>query len=659
MAERKGRRRREDGPDPEPTGRRGRRRMKPDTGAPATGDTTQPRDAGADDIWGGTGRPDGPDDIWGGTGTPGGAGGAMGDTGRPSGPDGIWGGAGRPAGADAAWGGTGAPGGAGGSMGGGGWGPGGPGRGRDNGFPPEGADGAPGQAGRAAAADGAGRPAASDGAGGASRAGKGRRGGGGAGAVRVLTENRFGFLALVVTALAALYGVAYVTRPAPVKPVVAAPARVAVESVTTVCPDPAGGRVSTVTPPGGKGAGRATVAEVKAKAATLAELDRPGVLWKKDLPARSAPVKVAGTGAMAAGLEAVQTTKKTRGAARGLASVRCAEPGSSAWFVGPGPAAADVTLHLTNADAAQAVLEIMVYAGEGPVVGESGNALVLQPGEHRVVKVSDLAPSPLIMAVEVRTTTGRVAAAARAVLSGGKGTDWLPLAAAPATQVVVPGLPGGGGRRELFVTAPGESDTVVQVKALTADGFYAMKNRETVEVPAGSTVSLDLSTGVGGQPSAIVLTAPVPVVAGLMITGTGAAQDIAFSAGAAPLDLGSVLADNRTAKDVSTRLILSAPQGTARVRLQTYPDRGAPPAPVDVEIPASRTKEIKLSPPAGKSGDYSLVVLPLPGSAPVYGGQIMDERTKDGLLLTATPLARSRVWTLTRPTVESPMTVLP
>ncbi|WP_344056332.1 DUF5719 family protein, partial [Sphaerisporangium rubeum] len=491
------------------------------------------------------------------------------------------------------------------------------------------------------------------------RAKQARGGGGASVVVRGLVQNRFGFLALVVTALAALYGVAYVTRPAPVKPVVAAPARVAVESVSALCPDPAGGRVTTVTPPGGKGTGRATVAEVKDKASPLAELDRPGAPWHKDLPAGSGPVEVAATGAMALGLEAVQTTKATRGAARGLSSVRCAEPGSSAWFVGPGPAAADVTLYLTNADSSQAVIEIMVYAGEGPVVGESGNALVLPPGEHREIKVSDLAPSPLVMAVEVRTTTGRVAASARAVLGEKKGSDWLPPAAAPATQVVVPGLPGGGGRRELFVTAPGEADTVVQVKALTADGFYAMKNRESVEVPAGSTVSVDLSTGIGGQPSAIVLTAQAPVVAGVMITGTGSTQDIAFGAGAAPLDLGSVLADNRTAKGTSTRLILSAPQGTARVRLQSLPGRGAPPAPVDVEIPASRTKEIKLSPPSGKAGDYSLVVVPLPGSAPVYGGQVMDERTEDGLLLTTTPLARSRTWTLTRPTVESPATVLP
>ncbi|MFC4586489.1 DUF5719 family protein [Sphaerisporangium corydalis] len=493
--------------------------------------------------------------------------------------------------------------------------------------------------------------------------------------MRALIENRFAFLALVLIALAALFGVAYVTRPGVVAVPALKPARVAVESVSTVCPDPGGARVSTITPTGGKGTGRATVTEVTEAGKTAAgkggkpvkteeparpeaTLDRPGVLWQREVPAKSGPLEVAGTGAMAAGLEATQTSRKTDGAARGLAGVRCAEPGPGAWFVGPGPAAADVTLYLTNADAAQAVVEVMVYSGEGPVVGDAGSGLVLKPGEHREVRVRDLAPSPLVMAMEVRTISGRVSAAARVNLGDGKGTDWLPQSAEPATRVVVPGLPGGGGLRQLYVTAPGEGDTVVKVKALTADGFYAMKNRETLEVPAGSTSSLDLSTGIGGQASALVLTADVPIVAGVMVTGTGGKQDVAFSAGAVPIDIGSVVADNRAGKKISSRLILSAPGAAGKVRVQTLPARGAAPPPVDVAIPASRTKEVKTAAPGGR-GDYSVVVLPLPGSGPVYGGRVMDERATGGLLLTVQPLALARTWALVPQTVESPEVVLP
>ncbi|GAA3830542.1 hypothetical protein GCM10022226_59240 [Sphaerisporangium flaviroseum] len=476
--------------------------------------------------------------------------------------------------------------------------------------------------------------------------------------MRLLIENRFGFLALVLIALTALFGVAAVTRPGVAALPAVTPGRVAVESVATVCPDPGGARVSTITPPGGKGRGRTTITEIKAKAAPPATLDQPGLLWQREVPEKSGPLAVAGSGAMAAGLEATQTTRRTDGARRGLAGVRCAEPGSSTWFVGPGPAAADVVLYLTNADEAEAVLEVMVYAGEGPVVSDTGNGFVLKPGEQRTIRVGDLAPSPLVMAVEVRTISGRVAAAARVVVPKGKGTDWLPVSAEPSTSVVVPGIPGGGGRRELYVTAPGEADTVVRVKALTADGFYAMKNRETIEVAAGSTGSLDLSTGIGGQPSAIVLTADVPILAGMLVTGTGAKQDIAFSAGAPPIDIGSVVADNRSGKKISSRLILSAPAAAGKVRVQTLPKRGPAPAPVDVAIAASRTKEIKLAPPGGR-GDYSVVVLPLPGSGPVYGGRVMDESTAGGLLVTAQPLALARTWAIVPRTIESPAVVLP
>ncbi|MFG1875170.1 DUF5719 family protein [Sphaerisporangium sp. NPDC049003] len=476
--------------------------------------------------------------------------------------------------------------------------------------------------------------------------------------MRALIENRFAFLALVLVALTALFGVASVTRPGVAAVPAVTPHKVAVETVSTVCPDPGGARVSTITPPGGKGAGRTTISEVRAETSPLASLDQPGLLWQRDLPAKSGPLEVAGVGAMAAGLEAAQTTRKADGTARGLAGVRCAEPGSSAWFVGPGPAAADVVLYLANADAAQAVLEVMVYAGEGPVVNDSGNGLVLKPGEHRAVRVRDLAPSPLVMAVEVRTISGRVAASARAVLGKGKGTDWLPAAAEPATSVVVPGIPGGGGLRELYVTAPGEADTTVHVKALTADGFYAMKNRESLDVTAGSTASLDLSTGIGGQPSALVLTADVPIVAGVMATGTGTKQDVAFSAGAVPIDIGSVVADNRAGKKISSRLVLSAPGAAGKVRVQTLPLKGAAPPPVEVEIPASRTKEIKLAPP-GVRGDFSVVVLPLPGSGPVYGGRVMDERAPDGLLVTTQPLALARTWAIVPSISEAPTVVLP
>ena len=508
--------------------------------------------------------------------------------------------------------------------------------------------------------------------------------------MKSLIENRFGLLALVLVALGALYGVAYASRPAPVVHTPPKPVRALMESLTTVCPSPGGSRVSVVAPPGSQGQGSATVGEVeeapapdggapekgsetkagdesKKGAADKAdkadkpptELGQPGVLWQQDMKAGTGPLAVAGAGSMAAGLEAAQTARADAGSQRGLASVRCVEPGSDAWFVGPGPSAAAMALYLTNADSAPANVEVMIYAGEGPVLSDRGSGMVLQPGEHRTVKLSDLAPSPLVMAVEVSTSGGRVAAAIKAVLGKGKGVDWLPAAAPPATQVVVPGIPGIAGLRELYVTAPGEQDTVVQVKAVLKDGSYALKNKETVDVLAGSTSTFDLSTGIGGQPAAVILTSDVPIVAGMKITGTGLSQDVAFTAGASPIDLGSVVADNRATRKQQSRLVLSAPFAAARVKVQSVPKRGSVPEPVEVEVPAARTKEVKLAAPPGGESGFSVVLQPEPGSGPVYGGRTLVEDTPSGQLITVQPLAPASIWALVPPTADSPSAVLP
>ncbi|GAA3122699.1 DUF5719 family protein [Streptosporangium carneum] len=471
--------------------------------------------------------------------------------------------------------------------------------------------------------------------------------------MKSLIENRFSLLGLVLVALLALYGVASASQPKALAKPAQGLRKVPVASVTAVCPDTGDTAVGVVTPPGGQGPGAAAITVGDRR---LDPPRTPGNLWHEKIPAKSGPLVVTATGSMAAGLEASQTRRETSGTHRGLAGVRCVEPAASTWLVGPGPAAADVALHLANPYPAPATVEIMVYAGEGPVVSDSGNVIILRPGESRTIDLKDVAPSPLVMAVEVRTSSGRVTAAARAVMHGGRGVDWLPASAPPATRVVVPGIPGGGGGRQLLVASIAETDALVEVKALTPDGTYALKGKELLEVPAGSVATLDLSSGIASRASAIVLTSETPIVAGLVVTGTGKKTDVAFTAGAAPIVLGSVVADNRTGGDKSSRLVLSAPEAAGRVSVQVLPREGQAPEPFEVDIPAARTKQVSLP---KTDGPFGVLVLPASGSGPVYGGRVMDERIKKGLALTLQPLAAARVWALVPPITESVATVLP
>ncbi|WP_329090495.1 MULTISPECIES: DUF5719 family protein [unclassified Streptosporangium] len=471
--------------------------------------------------------------------------------------------------------------------------------------------------------------------------------------MKSLIENRFSLLVLVLVALLALYGVAYATQPQAVATPAPGFEKVPVASVTAVCPAPGDTSVGVVAPPGSREPGSATLVTGDK---TLATVDVPGRLWHDGVPASSPPLVVAATGSMAAGLEVAQTRREKSGEQWGLAGTRCTEPVASTWLIGPGPAAADVTLYLTNADPAPAIAEIMVYTGEGPVFDDTGGVFTLKPGQSRSIKVLDLAPSALALAIQVRTSSGRVTAAARAIMNDGRGVDWLPVSAAPATRVVVPGIPGGGGKRELLVASAEEFDTLVEIKALTPDGTYALQGRELVEVPGGSVATLDLSTGIGGEPSALVLTSDTPIVAGLVATGTGSKTDVAFTAGAAPIDLGSVVADNRAGGKVSSRLLLTAPDAAGTVSVQVVSRDGEPREPFQVEISAARTKQITLK---KVDGPFAVVVQPLPGSGPVYGGRVMDERLKGGLALTVQPLAPARMWALVPPIAESAATVLP
>ncbi|QYC38822.1 hypothetical protein Nocox_05975 [Nonomuraea coxensis DSM 45129] len=435
--------------------------------------------------------------------------------------------------------------------------------------------------------------------------------------MRTFVENRFGLLAVVTVVLAVLYGVAWITRPAPAAPAASAPRKVPVESVTAVCPGTKGEKVGVYL---------------------------PGSLAYETMKS-GAPYVTDGPGA----LEAGYTVRVAGGADRGLAGVRCTEPAPVTWLLGPGPADAAVVLRLANADKAPALVDVQVHAPEGPVSGDKGVGLEVAPGRQRVIDLRTLAPSAEIAAVSVTTILGRVAVSARAVLETG-GVDWLPAAAPPATRVVVPGIPGGGGGRQLLVATPGETDAVVRVRAVGEDAEYAMRGRETLDVPAGGVVSADVTTGLGASSAALVLTSNVPIVAGAVMTGTGQRQDVAFTAGTPSLELGSAVARN----GAGSRLVLTAVGAAAgRVRVQVVPGKGAAEPPFDVDVPAGRTRSVRLK----ARGDFAIVVTPVSGE--VYGGRVLEERLKDGLMLTVQPLAPARVWTLLPPLTDTPRVVAP
>jgi hypothetical protein len=464
-----------------------------------------------------------------------------------------------------------------------------------------------------------------------------------------LPGNRFALAALVVLGLVALYGVAAFDRPA--ASVAPRGVTVPVPAATAACPDPTGARVTAVTPPGSHAAGQAQVTGTQAVPAA------PGTAWSTDVKKSTGLWTVAASGSLASGLTVEQTTSEG-----GLAGTRCAQPATDLWFAGPGPADADdVGLYLSNVDGRPVSVVIAGLGVDGSLETPQGqDEISVAPYSTRLVQVGvqveglgEAAAGEKLIALHVRATSGRIAAAVRVQRT--KGVDWLP-ATTPANSVVVPGVPSGGGRRRLLVAVPGRDEASVTVQVVTPDGTFAAGDRRTLQAAALAVTPYDL--GLGGKPAAVRLVSNRPIVAAL-IADVG--DDFAATAATPPLlaprpapggraadaGQGGLVADDRD----TTRLLLSAPGPGAVVRLTQIMSQGPTGTAQDVTVPGGRTIEVTMPPPAG--GDrYGLFVVPRPGSGPVYAARLLEIK-KQGVSLM--PVVPARTTVVLPAVVEAPV----
>jgi hypothetical protein len=94
-----------------------------------------------------------------------------------------------------------------------------------------------------------------------------------------------------------------------------------------------------------------------------------------------------------------------------------------------------------------------------------------------------------------------------------------------------------------------------------------------------------------------------------------------------------------------TQLVLSAPAKAASVRIATATTTTPASAVAGgqvVKIAAKSSVVVPITPPAGtKASQFMLVVTPLAGSGPVYGGNVM---TAHGSLVSIMPVPSSLTW---------------
>lgn len=453
--------------------------------------------------------------------------------------------------------------------------------------------------------------------------------------MRGLVANRFVLLGLVLLALAATGAVAWVTGPTAVgaAPAAGQPQLAPVISAIRACPAPGTGRVAVFAASAGD-TGRAQLipapAAGAAAAAPRAITTQSDRLWLSRIHLPAAPRKqptaviVDAAGAIAQGLDVEQTSYPPVGSAGHVDGVQCSQPGTDFWFLGPGPASsANLKMYLVNPDNRAAAADVEIFTDTGPLQGNTDTGIAVPPGGSVVQSIRTFIKGARVVSLHVRTSVGRIAAAVR------EAGVWWRAASAPATQVVIPGLPGSGTGRRLYLVDPGGNDAQVHVRAVTPAGSYEPAGAGGIAVPAGSVISLDLPS-LNGIPAGLRLTSAVPVTAAMLV------GDRAFAAAAPPIDQQGVVADNVAGKGIRASVVLSAPAAAARVRITAVGPSGPLGAARLVSIRARHSADIKLVVPRlarGLRHGFAIVISPLRGSGPVFAGRVLTARPRGSVEL--------------------------
>jgi len=477
--------------------------------------------------------------------------------------------------------------------------------------------------------------------------------------VKRLVANRYVLALLVITALAAEFGLASVSRSAALTagPRALSTARVAVSAALRACPAPGstGATASGLAlAAASSGSGRAAVtrlspAGVTAAQAPLRVLTQPGRLSLVSVsaapvlahgsnagttgsaaatgPARGG-VMIQASGSMARGLEAEQTSA-------GVATAQCQGPGTDFWFVGPGQkSVADIQLYLMNTDSQAADVTVQILTDSGPILGSSDAGIGVPPHGMVVQSLASLVHGSGVVALNVTTSVGRVAAAVLETSSGREPGAWLPAAEQPATSQVLPGLPATPGGRELYVAVPGANNAEIKVTAVTERGSYQPTGGSGIDLPGGSAVMVALPS-LGGIPAAIQISSSVPVTASMSASGGAPGAPGAFTAAAAAVQEQGVIAGN-PASGGSCALVISAPRAAAQVSVAELTADGQASVPArTVPVAAGHTVVVTLAPPrqAGRSSPFAVVVTPLAGSGPVYAGRVVTRNAAASSIL--------------------------
>jgi hypothetical protein len=340
---------------------------------------------------------------------------------------------------------------------------------------------------------------------------------------------------------------------------------------------------------------------------------------------------------------------------RGLVTAPCTAPGREHWFVGasatPGHRG---RLILTNPHSTPAVVTVSLWDAAGQVDVPGAKDISIPAFSQEVLVLDAFVPDAEDVGVHVRASQGRVSAALDYRESDEAeplGISMIPAATAPATSLVVPGVPGHG-QRTLLIFAPGDLDAIVSLEILGASGSFSPLEHDVVTVPAGGIIRVPLDEAVGDTAAAISLESDENITAAVRVSDSGddESPEFGYTAAAEPLPAGpSAVVLSRAGSGVTSRLQLSALGELAgRVTVTVVDGEGTAGEEQVVDVPAGSTVELELAPP-GDSGWATAIIEPSAPGSIVASREIVGS-DDDGRLLDLMPVLSPQL-TVQVPTV--------
>jgi len=389
-----------------------------------------------------------------------------------------------------------------------------------------------------------------------------------------------------------------------------------------------------------EGPGGLNLADLAEERAVGDPLTDTGVVAKGVEPG---PYTVAATGGLTSTAAGVLLGSQDSGPDRGLAAQACGLPGTEHWFVGLGAHEVQFsTVLVTNPDAQAAEVELRVHGPRGPVTAPGSSGIAVPPHATRAIPLEGMVTAEGPLAVEVRATAGRVGAVVQDRHRSGTqpaGTDWIAAAGLPATDQVIPGVPGGAGDRDLVLVNPGERTATVRVDALTDSGSFTLKGADAVDVPPASTVRVPLTEALEGEEAALRLVAEQPVTGALLATTehSDLASDTAAAVPAEPIRSPTVL-PVVAARDVTGRVLLSNTSADSVQATVVLRDRsGKEIEQVEVEVAPGATTGVDAE------GDGVWAEVTTEGAVPLHVAVVLSSERDDTAGLAWLPGTSPRV----------------